>query len=179
MKERIEIESIYMLGVEEGKRLIEKNFHVNPQICVCDDFALYLCPDGKVEFIAGKLKADLKEWKFIRKICAGKKHIAALTSEGRVLAVGDNSYGQCDVYNWHGITDIETGAYCTIGTAFNKNKSFDNKMVAVAGNFSVDGDSVKKSPQENKRDTGYRMPDESIENYGGMVDFTNKILGGL
>ena len=178
MKERIEIYSIYMLDTEEGNRLLNKNFHVKPQICICDDFTLYLCPDGNVEFIAGNIKPDLNDWKKIIKLCAGKKHIAALTCDGRVFAAGDNTYGQCEVNKWQGITDIETGDYCTIGTAFSEKIPFDRKRIAVTGSFSVNDRSDKKTPQENTKNTGYRMPGETIEKYGGMVDFTNRILGG-
>ena len=98
MKERIEIYSIYMLDTEEGNRLLNKNFHVTPQICICDDFALYLCPDGNVEFIAGNIKPDLNDWKKIRKLCAGKKHIAALTGDGRVFAAHFPALRACERY---------------------------------------------------------------------------------
>ncbi|WP_234813697.1 RCC1-like domain-containing protein, partial [Bacillus mycoides] len=34
---------------------------------------------------------------------AGCAHTVGLKSDGTVVAVGDNEYGQCDVDSWHGI----------------------------------------------------------------------------
>lgn len=36
-------------------------------------------------------------------IAAGPRHTIGLKSDGTVVAVGDNNYGQCDVSGWHGI----------------------------------------------------------------------------
>ncbi|MGG3883419.1 RCC1 domain-containing protein [Brevibacillus panacihumi] len=36
-------------------------------------------------------------------IAAGYRHTVGLTSDGTVVAVGDHTYGQCDVYGWRGI----------------------------------------------------------------------------
>ena len=36
-------------------------------------------------------------------IAAGRRHTVALKSDGTVMAVGDNKYGQCDVSRWRGI----------------------------------------------------------------------------
>jgi alpha-tubulin suppressor-like RCC1 family protein len=36
-------------------------------------------------------------------IAAGYRHTVGLKSDGRVTAVGDNKYGQCDVSGWRGI----------------------------------------------------------------------------
>lgn len=33
-------------------------------------------------------------------IAAGRGHTVALKSDGTVVAVGDNTYGQCDVGRW-------------------------------------------------------------------------------
>lgn len=36
-------------------------------------------------------------------IAAGRRHTVGLKSDGKVVAVGDSKYGQCDVSDWHGI----------------------------------------------------------------------------
>ncbi len=36
-------------------------------------------------------------------IAAGRRHTVGLKSDGTVVAVGENEYGQCDVNGWHGI----------------------------------------------------------------------------
>ena len=38
-----------------------------------------------------------------------------MRKDGRVVAVGDNSYGQCNVTDWHDIIAISAGDYHTIG----------------------------------------------------------------
>lgn len=46
----------------------------------------------------------------------GKGHIVGLTKDGRVVAVGDNDYGQCDVSDWaeEHIVAISAGDYHTV-----------------------------------------------------------------
>ncbi|MCR8632170.1 RCC1-like domain-containing protein [Paenibacillus radicis (ex Xue et al. 2023)] len=36
-------------------------------------------------------------------IAAGRRHTVGLKSDGTMVAVGDNEYGQCDVGGWSGI----------------------------------------------------------------------------
>ncbi|MBU3190355.1 hypothetical protein K9O30_14280 [Clostridium bowmanii] len=36
-------------------------------------------------------------------LTAGRRHDLGLKSDGTVVAVGDNEYGQCDVRGWGGI----------------------------------------------------------------------------
>ncbi|SHJ45249.1 RCC1 domain-containing protein [Pseudobutyrivibrio xylanivorans] len=42
-------------------------------------------------------------------------HTVVLTSDGRVFASGDNTYGQCNVEDWSDIVDIAAGDWHTVG----------------------------------------------------------------
>ncbi len=60
-------------------------------------------------------------------ISTGNSHSIAVNSIGRVLAVGDNTYGQCDVEYWNGITSVSAGANHTLGLC-------EDGSVVAAGN---------------------------------------------
>ena len=59
---------------------------------------------------------------------AGFAHTVGLKSDGTVVAVGDNDYGQCDVSEWTDIVAISAGGGYTVGL-----KS-DGTVVAVGWN---------------------------------------------
>ena len=42
-----------------------------------------------------------------------------LSSNGTVVAAGDNGSGQCDVGNWTNITQVAAGLYHTVGLSSN------------------------------------------------------------
>lgn len=42
-------------------------------------------------------------------IAAGRRHTVALKSDGTVIAVGDNKYGQCKVSDWGDIVAVAAG----------------------------------------------------------------------
>ena len=46
---------------------------------------------------------------------AGSYHTVGVTASGRVLAVGDNSHGQCEVGDWHNIVGVAAGSTHTLG----------------------------------------------------------------
>src|SRR5512136_2977724 len=48
-------------------------------------------------------------------VAASAYHTAGLKSDGTVVAVGDNTYGQCDVSSWTGVTQVAAGIYHTVG----------------------------------------------------------------
>ncbi|MET7918281.1 RCC1 domain-containing protein [Streptomyces avermitilis] len=50
-----------------------------------------------------------------------------VTASGRVLAAGDNSYGQCEVGDWHDIVAVSAGSTHTLGLRA-------NGTVVTAGN---------------------------------------------
>ena len=57
-------------------------------------------------------------------------HTVGLKSDGTVVAVGLNNYGQCDVEGWTDIVAVSAGARHTVGL-----KS-DGTVVAVGYKFS-------------------------------------------
>ena len=61
-------------------------------------------------------------------ISAGYRHTVGLKSDGTVVAVGDNEYGQCNVESWKDIVAISAGKLHTVGL-----KS-DGTVVAVGDN---------------------------------------------
>ena len=48
-------------------------------------------------------------------IAAGGQHVAAVTEDGKVLAVGKNDSGQCDVSDWNDIISVAISGRSTIG----------------------------------------------------------------
>jgi len=52
-------------------------------------------------------------------VSAGERHTVGLKSDGTVVAVGSNDYGQCNVGNWTGIVQVAAGGYHTVGLKSN------------------------------------------------------------
>jgi len=48
-------------------------------------------------------------------VAAAEFYVVGLKDDGTVVAVGDNDYGQCDVGNWTGITQVAVGEFHTVG----------------------------------------------------------------
>ena len=95
----------------------------------------YLVLDDKEAF-AESLSAEpsqveeLLACRDIVKLSFGVKHLLALRRDGSVLAVGDNSRGQCDVDSWSDIEDIAVGWYQSFGVT-------KSGRVMTAGEFSA------------------------------------------
>jgi len=70
-------------------------------------------------------------------VAAGDSHTVGLKSDGTVVAVGDETFGRCNVDGWTGIVQVAAGGYHTVGV-----KS-DGTVVAVgretAGQLNVGG----------------------------------------
>ncbi len=54
-------------------------------------------------------------WKDITAISVSKNFTVGLKNNGRVLATGDNTHGQCDISDWRDIDAISTTLYATYG----------------------------------------------------------------
>lgn len=58
---------------------------------------------------------DIKGWTGIKSISSSWNHIAALKSDGTVVACGNNEFGQCNVEEWNDIVAVSAGCEFTIG----------------------------------------------------------------
>ena len=81
--------------------------------------------NSKMQFLEEKRNLAQKAEKLIS--CGGMFTVG-LKSDGTVVAVGENNYGQCNVSHWKDIVDISKGAWHTVGL-----KS-DGTVVAVGCN---------------------------------------------
>lgn len=73
---------------------------------------------------------DIENWKNIVAVDASNYHIAGLRSDGTVVAVGNNKYGQCNTKYWTDIVQVQCGTYHTVGLRS------DGTVVAVGRNDS-------------------------------------------
>ena len=72
--------------------------------------------DGSVTvFSNNPIFQAASSWTGIVSLSAGKEHLVGLRSDGTVLAVGTNVYGECNVQDFSGIVSIDTGPYHTVG----------------------------------------------------------------
>lgn len=62
-------------------------------------------------------------------IAAGGLHTVGLKDDGTVMAVGDNGYGQLNVFSWTGIKAIAAGRSHTVGL------KEDGTVVATGNNY--------------------------------------------
>lgn len=79
--------------------------------------------DSQLDQIKSNQNDPTKRWENIIAISAGggsnespgAGHTVGLRSDGHVVAVGDNEYGQCDVEGWENIIAIAAGDWHTVG----------------------------------------------------------------
>ncbi len=87
-------------------------------IAVCSDVAIGLRKDGTVICQYDEDDCNLSgcdNWTGIISVDCGYHFVVGLKSNGRVVAVGDNKYGQCNVSDWSDIVSIAVGSYHVIG----------------------------------------------------------------
>lgn len=61
-------------------------------------------------------------------ISAGSQHTVGVTVDGRVLAAGDNSHGQCDVGAWRDVVQVAAGSLHTLALCA------DGRVLATGSN---------------------------------------------
>lgn len=71
--------------------------------------------DGSIVMTGSGQNKKIQHWTDICAVSKGSDHIVGLKKDGTVIAIGDNSYGQCDVKNWDNIIDIVATGNTTIG----------------------------------------------------------------
>jgi len=69
--------------------------------------------DGTV--ISHDMKGDLSGWTDIVSVSVGGSHVLGLKSDGTVVAMGEDDFGQCNVSSWKDIIAIEAGGHFSIG----------------------------------------------------------------
>lgn len=89
--------------------------------------SVYLAPDGTVaakgsskksEYANRGLRCDVSGWTDIVQVSAAS-HTVGVKSDGTVVAVGVNRYGQCNLDGWKDIAAVSAGDDCTLGLRSN------------------------------------------------------------
>ena len=63
----------------------------------------------------GSQRVQDSKWNDLVKVSTGYHHLVGVKQDGTVVAVGENSYGQCDVNEWRDIIDVSASYYHTAG----------------------------------------------------------------
>ena len=88
-------------------------------IAACSDCTAYILPDGRITLKgAYKYKEEISNWTDIISISMKYNFAVGLRTDGTVVAVGENEYGECNTSSWDGIVSIATGAAITVGLRY-------------------------------------------------------------
>lgn len=104
-------------------------------------YALGLKADGTVEFVwlnpyrGSSGEERIGEWTDIVDIVSSNSHTVGLRSDGTVVAIGENSAGQCDVENWENVVAIYAAYEVTVGLKA-------DGTLCVAGNIDPSSNSI-------------------------------------
>lgn len=80
-----------------------------------DKYVAGVREDGTVRICTWEKELDLcKDWTDVTAISVSS-HVVGLKSDGTVVAVGENAYGQCDVSGWTDIVAVRAGSLHTVG----------------------------------------------------------------
>lgn len=140
--EKAEIISLYQLDEPEKNKIRKKYFSIDPTVCVCGGFAVFLHSDGTVG-VNGNADFEEQEekWNSIVKICSGIDHVIGLKTDGSVVAFGKNDYGQCNVNDWTNVKDVFAGQYFSAAVT-------DDEKLLIAGR--LDGGGIGREEIEDK-----------------------------
>ncbi|WP_198002197.1 hypothetical protein [Corynebacterium genitalium] len=71
--------------------------------------------EGNVR-VAGRFESDsLHDWREVIEVAAGDWHVVSGRADGRALAAGNNSRGQCNVSDWRDLQSVSAGYLHSIG----------------------------------------------------------------
>ena len=62
--------------------------------------------------------AAFKGYNSNKMVCCGENFTVGLITDGRVVACGDNTYGQCNVVAWEDVVSIACGSSHTVGVKY-------------------------------------------------------------
>ena len=86
------------------------------------EYTIGLTEYGTVNVAGNLSEGDQKEiskWEHIIDVAAGELYVVALNNDGKVVALGHNGDGQCNVEKWENIVDIDAGWRFTVGLTQN------------------------------------------------------------
>ncbi len=107
-------------------------------------FSVGVNPNGTTRFVGADaytpgIKTSVLGMTGLKQIQAGQNFVLGLKSDGTVMAVGDNTYGQCNVSGWANIISISVESGYQRGTSFGVNS--DGNIV-FSGNLSTGATSM-------------------------------------
>ena len=130
--ENLKIKSVYEFDKSEIEYLNEK-YQITKVVAVCflgkTKFTLDEKGNVRISGEAAYGAFDKEQWKNIKRIVNGKKHIVGLKNDGTVVAYGDNSNGQCNVQDWKNVVSVDIDGDKTIG--FTKNGMLETQKEEV------------------------------------------------
>ncbi len=130
--ENLKIKSVYEFDKSEIEYLNEK-YQITKVVAVCflgkTKFTLDEKGNVRISGEAAYGAFDKEQWKNIKRIVNGKKHIVGLKNDGTVVAYGDNSNGQCNVADWKNVVSVDIDGDKTIG--FTKNGMLETQKEEV------------------------------------------------
>lgn len=153
-------------------------FSYYPEYAFNKEDKIFVREDGTI-IATGKRYAsgganDVTDWTDIKGVSDGSLHIVGLRKDKTVVAVGDNSYGQCNVAEWTDIVAVSASNYHTVGL-----KS-DRTVVAIGDRFESELEEIHNWTGIIDISTGGSIIAGLTENktvvaVGGNEDFQNEI----
>jgi len=106
-----------------NKRIEVLNLETGDYRVVLDDGSVASRPSIHGDLIAYETNMGIQQ------VAAGWVHTVGLKTDGTVVAVGSNTYGECDVASWSGIQQVAAGVWHTVGLRS------DGTVLAVGHNY--------------------------------------------
>jgi len=103
------------------------------EVCAANDDILALCSDGTVVAIDDSRAKQVSDWTDIVAIHSSN-HAVGLRMDGTVVAVGNNSSGQCNVEDWTDIISVRTASTNNAGLTVGLKT---DGSVVVTGSFDT------------------------------------------
>lgn len=97
-----------------GEELSEPWWRISESIS--GDFFVAIRENGSVTAVGDNKygQCNVDDWKNVKKVATGEKHVVGLKKDGTVVATGDNSCGQCNTEDWKNIIDVAANENYTV-----------------------------------------------------------------